>query len=393
VSAPPLRVLLVHNAYQQRGGEDTVVDAEQQMLERHGHVVERYTRHNDEIAKLPRSALAREMVWSSRTVADIQTLAERLRPDVVHVHNTFPLISPSIYPALFRRRVPVVQTLHNFRLLCPQAMLLREGKICEDCVGKVPWRGVLHRCYRGSVAQSAVLASMLQVHRWLGTWTRSITLYIALNAFCRDKFIEGGLPPERLRVKPNSIAVPPGNLPDPAMRRGILFVSRLSEEKGVNTLARALSMRQGRDPVTVVGDGPLRGQLEGLPGVQLLGQQGNAQVLEAMHRAALLVLPSIWYENFPRTLVEAFACGLPVLASRLGALPTLVDEGRTGLLVQPGDPAALAHALDQAMADPGAMATMGRAARAHFMAHWSDDANHRMLTAIYDEAIALVAST
>jgi glycosyltransferase involved in cell wall biosynthesis len=236
-ATPPARVLLVHNAYQQRGGEDAVVEAEAALLREHGHEVTLYTRHNDEVQGSSRLALARDTLWSPRTGRDLQALIGQHRPDVVHVHNSFPLVSPSVYWAAARAGLPVVQTLHNFRLLCPQALLLREGRICEDCVGRVPWRAVQHGCYRGSAVQSAAVAGMLQLHRGLGTWQRKVTLYIALNAFCRDKFIEGGLPAERIRIKPNFIDLP---APAPQPREGFLFVGRFSLEKGLAVLAQAL---------------------------------------------------------------------------------------------------------------------------------------------------------
>ena len=199
----PYPVLVVHNAYQQRGGEDAVVEAEIDLLRQNGHPVQVYRRSNDEISQMPAASAAIQTLWSRRTTHDIRNLIHQHRSAVVHVHNSFPLVSPSVYWAAAALNVPVVQTLHNYRLVCPQALLLRDGKPCEDCVGKVPWRAVQHACYRGSQAQSAVVAAMLQTHRWLGTWQHKITRYIALNEFCRDQFIAGGLPRERIRIKPN----------------------------------------------------------------------------------------------------------------------------------------------------------------------------------------------
>ena len=386
-AAEPLRVLLLHNAYQQRGGEDAVVDSEEALLRAHGHAVLRHQRSNDEIATLSRAALAAQTIWSRRRAQEVSTLIADFRPHVVHLHNSFALLSPSVIWAASQAGVPVVQTLHNFRLLCPQAMLLRDGKVCEDCVGHVPWRAVQHRCYRDSASQSAVLATMLQAHRWLGTYRERVTLYIALNEFCRDRFIAGGLPAERLRVKPNfvDLAHPPAEAP----RSGLLFVGRLSSEKGIAVLADAARMLPEGTTLRIVGDGPERHRLEGIVGVELLGALPPARVYEQMQAAAALVLPSICYENFPRTLVEACACGLPVLASRLGALPELVQHARTGLLFDAGDASALAAAMTQATARPTLSREMGRAARAHYEQYWTGAANHRQLTAIYREAIAL----
>lgn len=383
-----MRVLVLHNQYQQRGGEDAVAQAECELLASRDHAVRQFTRHNDHIGAMGRLDLAAQTLWSK---ASNQALALELalwRPAVVHVHNTFPLISPSVYWACASARVPVVQTLHNFRLLCPQAMLLRNGKVCEDCLGRVPWRGALRGCYRGSRAQSSVLASMLVLHRGLGTWRNKVTRYIALNEFCRAKFVEGGLPAERIVVKPNFVQCPDAV---PQSRSGFLFVGRLSREKGIDVLAGAIGSAPGVH-VRVAGIGPEEPKLRDLPQLELLGAMAPAAVYQEMARAGALVLPSIWYENFPRTLVEAFANGLPVIASRLGALPELVEEGKTGLLFEPGNAADLAVKLQWAQSHPQEMLAMGRNARALYEAQYTADRNYAQLMAIYRDAIDEVAA-
>ena len=385
-SADRPRILLVHNAYQQYGGEDAVVEAEEALLRRHGHVVHRYQRHNDDVTGRSRAQLAADVVWSARTTSDFARLVQEFRPDIVHVHNTLPLVSPSIYWAARRSRLPVVQTLHNFRLICPQAMLLRDDRICEDCVGKVPWRAVVHRCYRDSAAQSAAVAATVQLHRLAGTWREKVSIYIALNEFCRDKFVEGGLPAERIRIKPNFVDLPP---PAPSPRRGFLFVGRLSKEKGIGVLAQAVRAQGAPEPVRVAGTGAEQVHLERLGGVELLGSLPAAAVYAQMAGATALVLPSVWYENFPRTLVEAYANGLPVIASRLGALATLVRDGETGLLFAPGDAEDLARKLAWAAAHPGEMTRMGETARRHYEEHLTAAINYRLLSDIYAEAISL----
>jgi glycosyltransferase involved in cell wall biosynthesis len=380
-SASPARVLIVHNTYQQRGGEDTVVEAESELLRQHGHAVQLYQRHNDEVGQSSPWQLARDTIWSPRTGRDIAQQVAAFRPDIIHVHNTMPLVSPAVYWAAQKARVPVVQTLHNFRLMCPQALLLREGKVCEDCVGHMPWRAVVHRCYRGSIAQSAAVATMLQTHRALGTWRNKVTLYIALNAFCRDKFVQGGLPAERLRIKPNfvDLAAPPAG-----PRQGFLFAGRLSHEKGLAVLAHAL--RQCPQTMRVAGTGPDEALLDGLEGVTRLGALPSADLYAQMASATALLLPSIWYENFPRTLVEAYANGLPVIASRLGAMVTLVREGETGLLFAPGDPFDLARKLAWAQAHPAEMLRMGANARRVYEQELTGKANYAVLMTIYEAA-------
>jgi len=383
-----MRVLIAHNAYQHRGGEDSVVEAEMVLLRQHGHAVEIYSRHNDDIGALSISSLARRTFWSSRTVEDVSRLIQAFQPDVIHSHNTFPLISPSLYWAAERAGVPVVQTLHNFRLMCLNALFLREGRVCEDCMGHLPWRGVARACYRGSRAASAVLAGMLALHRELGTYRNKVARYIALNEFCRGKFIEGGLPAERVLVKPNFVDFA---APQPAPRAGLLFVGRLSIEKGMATLAAAMALLPDAQ-LRVAGDGPEAGLLDGMAGVAKLGSLPGEAVRQEMSHAAVLVVPSIWYENFPRTLVEAFACGLPVIASRIGALAELVRDGETGLLFEPGNPRDLADKMAWALAHPELMAAMGRNARAQYETEFSAEVNYRRLMEIYQEAIDEVKS-
>ena len=383
-SSPRPRILIAHNSYQQRGGEDAVVEAEAELLRSRGHAVRLLVAHNDAIVRMPRSRLAARTFWSSETVRDFRQALVEFRPDILHVHNTFPLISPSIYWAAARAGVPVVQTLHNFRLLCPQAMLLREGHICEDCVGRLPWRGVVRRCYRGSAAQSGVLAGMISLHRALGTWGSKVDRYIALNEFCRRKFIEGGLPAQRIVVKPNFVDFP---APEAGAREGMLFVGRLAEEKGLSTLCAAARLAPDV-AVRVAGTGPEAGLLQGIPSVAHLGALSAAEVREAMCRAQALVMPSLWYENFPRTLVEAFACALPVIASRIGALAELVEDGVTGLLFEPGDAADLAAKMKWAATHPDALMRMGQEARRRYLREFSPEVNYRRLTEIYAQVLA-----
>jgi len=382
-----LRVLVVHNAYQQRGGEDMVVDSEVALLRQGGHEVDLLLRHNDELAHIGGAVAALDTLWSQRTVREVGKRIAAFRPDVVHVHNTFPLISPSLYWACARAGVPVVQTLHNFRLACPQAMFLREGKVCEDCLGRSPLSALRHACYRGSRAQTAVLTGMLVLHRSLGTWQNKVARYIALNDFCRDKFIEAGLPAERIATKPNFVEAPAWQAN--SSRAGFLFVGRLSPEKGVAVLADAWRKMRSGAKLSVAGSGPESGLLEGLPGAECLGPLPLEQIQQRMSQATVLVLPSIWYENFPRTLVEAMAAGLPVIASRIGALACLVKDGETGLLFEPGNVTDLASKMEWAEAHPEAMAEMGRRARLSYEENFTPERNLAQLLDIYAQARAV----
>lgn len=361
-----------------------MLEAEGSLLSNRGHAVEYFTRHNDEISQLSRVSVAMQTFWSSPVARDFEARLRSFKPDVVHVHNTFPRISPAIYWVAAKLGVPIVQTLHNFRLMCPQAMFLREGKVCEDCLGKLPWRGALRGCYRDSRLQSTVLASMVSLHRGLGTWQNKVTRYIALNEFCRNKFIEGGLPAERILIKPNFVDFLP---PIAVDRKGFLFVGRLSVEKGIDTLVAAASMVHGAK-VHVAGSGPEAGLLDAATNISALGARSHDEVRALMCHAIALVMPSIWYETFGMVAIEAFAAGLPVIASRLGALAVLIEDRVTGLLFEPGDPHSLAEAMRWALEHPAKMAAMGMAARARYEANFTAEQNYRQLMTIYEGAIA-----
>lgn len=377
------RVLFVHNAYQHRGGEDSVVDAEIALLENRGHDVTLYLRDNTDIPAMGAAEIARDTLWSRRTWRELRARLRQDRPDVIHAHNTFPLISPSLYWIAESEGIPVVQTLHNFRILCLNGLFLRKGNVCEDCMNKTPWRGVTRGCYRDSRAASAGLAAMLVLHRGLGTFTHKVARYIALNEFCRRKFIEGGLPSERLVVKPNFVDF---DVPVAKPRAGLLFVGRLSTEKGVETLARAMAAFPAA-PLRVAGDGPQAAVFDGVAGVTRLGRLPAPRVREEMARALALVVPSICFETFGLVVVEAFACGTPVIVSNIGALADIVQEGVTGLLFEPGNAQDLAEKVAWALARPNQMAEMGRRARSHYEAEFSADVNYHRLIEIYTEAI------
>jgi glycosyltransferase involved in cell wall biosynthesis len=386
-----MKILLCHNYYQQPGGEDESFAAEGRLLEARGHAVVRFTRHNDAIDGMGRWEVARRTFWSRETYSELRGLIRQERPDLMHCTNTFPLISPAAYDAARDEGVPVVQALRNYRLLCPNALFLRDGRACEDCLGKaVAWPGVLHGCYRESRAASAVVAGMAAAHRAMGTWARSVALYFTPSEFARQKYVEGGFPADRVAVKPNFVDPDPG----PGTGRGgyAIFVGRLSPEKGVDTLLSAWSRPgAGLPPLKVVGDGPLAERVKEAArqgvAVEWLGRRSQPEVLSLIGEAACLVMPSVWYETFGRTIIEAFARGTPVIASRMGAMAELVADGRTGLHFEPGDAADLAARVRQLVSDPEALETTRRAARDKYEQSYTAEVNYRLLTGLYGRAL------
>jgi glycosyltransferase involved in cell wall biosynthesis len=380
-----MRILVAHNAYLYRGGEDTVVEAEIALLRRHGHEVVLYRRDNAELDALPLWQAAMDSVWSKRTVMEAGRLLASFRPHLIHAHNTFPLISPSLYGIADELGIPVVQTLHNFRLLCPQAMLMRNGRYCDDCVGRWPWRAVLHRCYRGSLAQSALSAGMVSGHRMLGTWRNRVRRYIVLNQMCREIFIRGGLPPEKLSIKPNFVEA--NDVPGEHKRRGGLFIGRLAAEKGLLTLAQAIR----QTPVTriaVCGSGPLQAFVEQSEWLDYIGYEQGEALRTRIRNAEFLVMPSTGIESFGLAAIEAFACGTPVIASRHGGLREIVEHGHNGLLVTPGNADELAEAIDYAVSNPIQMRRMGLEAYQTYLARYTPERNYSTLMAIYHQTLA-----
>jgi glycosyltransferase involved in cell wall biosynthesis len=391
-----VKILLVHNQYQQPGGEDVVFDQERQMLERNGHQVITFCRSNREVENyrgLRRLSLAKRTIWASDSHGYLARLLEQEKPEIVHVHNTFVMISPSIYSTCREAGIPVVQTLHNYRLLCPAATFYRDGKICEECLHGSLLRGIEHACYRKSRSASAVAAGMIAFHRMRGTWRRDVTSFIALTEFSRDKFIEGGLPAKKLYVKPNFVH------PDPGIGNGqreyALFVGRLSPEKRVSTVLQAWDRISRPIPMLVIGGGPdlpgLKMQAEShqLSQVQFLGQLPRNETISAIKKARFLVFSSEWFENFPVTIAEAFACGTPVVASHLGAMKEIIENGQTGIHFKPGDPDDLAQIVEWSWDHPEELRSMGMKARRAYEAKYTAATNYPLLMNIYQETMKL----
>lgn len=395
----PVKVLLVHNRHRWHGGSDVAMEADAALLEAHGHEVVRYERDNDDIDEgrpLGRARAAVQTVWSSETRRQVAALVERERPDVAHFHNTFPLVSPSAYAPCNDAGVPVVQTIHNFRLVCPNTFLYRDGHVCTDCVGHlVPWPGVVHACYRDSRGASAVVAAMLTGHRLARTWSRRVDLYLAVTEFARQQVLPGGLPPERVAVRWNFVDAPLG--PTAPEERGdfALFAGRLSEEKGYDTLLDAWR-DLGHIRLKIVGDGPGREHIEARVArerlsVEVVGHLPHERVLELMRAARLFVFPARWFETSSLVVIEAFASGTPVVASRLGAVLELVADDETGFLAEPGDARSLADRVRWAWARPERLGAVAVAARRRYEQRHTPEEAYRSLQRAYETATAHAA--
>ena len=385
-----MKVLVVHNSYQQPGGEDRVFYEEVKMLRTRGHAVTEFTVHNNALDTLSKWSLVRKTFWNDAIYQELRETIRFDRPDVVHFHNTFPLVSPAGYYAAHDEGVRVVQTLHNYRLMCPTATLYRKERVCEDCVGRrLAWPGIVHRCYRDSTLATGLSAAMLAYHGYLGTWTNLVDVYIALTEFSRQKFIEGGLPAAKIVVKPNFV------LDDPGEGQGgggyAVFVGRLVLEKGVKTLLEAWRQLDGRVPLKIVGDGPLRDVVSAASRsgtrIKWLGQRALFEVHAILAAAAVMIFPSEWYEGFPMTIIESFASGTPVIASRIGGIPELVRPGQTGQLFQPGAAADLARAVKELLARPYEVQAMRSVCRQTYVDNFTAQQNYPLLMAAYQRAL------
>ena len=383
-----MKILVVHNRYQQAGGEDSVFRNEIELLRSGGHEVAVLEENNDKITgTAAQIAAAAHAVWSRHGQRRMAEAIRRERPDVVHVHNFFPNFSPAIFWTCGDHGVPVVWTLHNFRIACANGLLFRDGQICEKCLGGSPLPAIRHGCYRGSRAASAAVAAMIAAHRTIGTWRHKVDRFIALTDFARDKVIAAGLPADRVVVKPNFVDIP--RLEAPSARSGTVFVGRLSEEKGVRVAVEAWR-QMPHLKLTVIGDGPLRPELETTapPNVDFIGALPPSEVYHRVAEAQAIVVPSVWYENFPMTVVEAMALGTPVIASDTGALAAIVGDEISGSLFEVGNDADLAIKVLDLFKRPERLSTMGLKARERYEQSMSPQNNLEQLEKIYSEVVS-----
>ena len=390
-----MKILIVHNYYAETGGEDVVVQAEKQLLMEQGHEVLEFSRTNEKAQGLSLLFTAFRMIWSFDSARSLRKSIREFKPDVVHIHNTFMLISPSVYHTCQKLQVPVVQTWHNYRLLCPVAIFFRNGQVCEECLGhSVPWPAVLHGCWRGSRFGTLAVVLMLTIHRILKTWQKQIDVHIALSEFSAKKLSLAGFKAETIIVKPNfidddiHIAIEKSTA---FAKDYALYIGRLSPEKGLDTLLDAWH-DSPHIPLNLIGDGPLFEQVQRkindncLDTVNVLGKKNRGETFSYLRSARYLIVPTLCYENFPLVIVEAYAMGIPVIASRLGAIAEIVKDGITGLLFNPGDPLDLAAKASWAWLHCQEMEEMGSNARKAYTERYAKEVNYQILVGAYSIA-------
>jgi glycosyltransferase involved in cell wall biosynthesis len=384
-----MKLLIAHNRYRYPGGEDEVFCRESELLRSAGHHVTTYVRDNREISErhlLQSLRVGLRTLWAWDSAHDLRRIVRHENPDLVHFHNTFPLISPAAYYAYKREGIPIVQSLHNSRFMCPAAVLSRKGKACEDCVGKtVAWKGIVHACYHDSRCQTAVVAGMLAFHRFVATWQEQVDAYIVFTEFFLQKFIAAGLPREKVFVKPHFLNA------DPGVKREsgnyALFLGRLAPEKGVPTLLKAWQKLK-HIPLRIRGEGPLAKEVDQFkrdnPLAETVPVLSREECFDLIKGARFLVWPSAgYYETFGLVAIEAYACGTPVIASRSGAMQELVEHGNTGLHFEPDNAGDLAAKVEWAWAHPTEMKAMGMAGRQEFLNKYTAARNLDSLERIY----------
>jgi glycosyltransferase involved in cell wall biosynthesis len=391
-----MRILMAHNriASSAPTGENVVVDAERDLLRSRGHQVEMFERDNSQLRR--RGALgavhgAVASPWNPFAARALRRAVDAFKPHVVHVHNTFPLLSPAVFPAL-DRRVPRVLTLHNYAIFCAGGLPLREGAPCTLCLDRRSVGPALRfGCYRGSRVATAPRAAAVALHRWLGTWESQVEAFIVLTRFQRDRLVEAGLPAVRVHVKPNFFPGRPVAEPWAKRERYVVFVGRLTREKGAATLVEAWRLWGDAAPeLRIVGDGADRPALEaaGLgTRVRFLGQLDTAETFRQIARSCLVVIPSIVWEGFPLVLREAFAFGTPAAVSDVGPLPSIVEDGRRGLIFRGGDAASLLNTVRGAWTSDGVLAELGRRGREAYEQEYTEEAGYAALLRVYRAAM------
>ncbi|MBU4286602.1 MAG: glycosyltransferase family 4 protein [Proteobacteria bacterium] len=393
--------MLVHEYYRSSSpsGEDRVFEREKELLQQNGLTVETLIFKNDFIGTKYGPSVFKTALytaWSPIGKRMVKEAVHKFSPDLVHFHNTFPVLSQSAIYQAKKMGCATVQTLHNFRTVCAQAMLMRPEGICEKCIGKYPWPALADKCYRDSMPATAPLAANIALNRFLKTWQTKVDRIIVLSEFNKNKFIEAGFPAGKIRVKPNFFE---DNMQDnnygKDKENNWLCIGRLKEEKGVQFLPAVWKRLGEKAPLLrIVGDGPyletLKSEINSLgldKKIILHGHCSSEQVQELLRKSSLLVFPSIWYEGFPLVIGEAYAAGVPVAASKIGTPAHIVQNNITGVHFQPGDIDDMVKQLSFLIEHPDLLGEMGRNARKEYESKYTPERNFQMIKEIYQEAI------
>ncbi|MCA9409019.1 MAG: glycosyltransferase family 4 protein [Candidatus Omnitrophica bacterium] len=386
-----MRILLTHNRYRYAGGEDEVFESEKILLQQNNHEIFEYVRSNTEINHFSR---IRKFRWFfqpynefENIYQEVKALILRVKPDVAHIHNSFYLMGPAVYKACYDQKIPIIQTLHNYRFLCPSAVFFRQGQICEECLTLGRQQAVKHRCFKNSKIQTWALNRLLDQYDQHRVLSEKVDAFIVLSQFSRDKFIAGGFPVEKICIKPNF--VPTLDRPQENEGAYAVYIGALQSYKGVETLITAWKQLKKDFPLKIIGDGPLSNSLrEKLNNnIEFLGKKSHEETMAYLKRAAFLILPSRCYENFPRVIVEAYACGVPVIVSDLGAMKELVIDQQTGLLFHPGDVNDLVLKIEEMLKNRKKVQEMGRQAYQIYCEKYQPQTNYAQLMTIYEKAI------
>lgn len=388
-----MKILICHNYYRSSApsGEDAVAENEIELLKQKGHDVITYAKYNDDLDDSSLSkklAIAKNTVWSHSTYNELSSVIKQNSPDIVHFHSIFPQISPSAYKACYDAGVPAIHTLHNYRQICPGALLQRDEKVCELCLHGSIFNSLRYKCYRNSLLATGALTSMIVFNRLIGTYNKYVSQYIALTEFAASRMTLGGVREDLLTIKPNFLPASP--VPGDGKGNYAVYVGRLSQEKGIRTLIKAwtgINMK-----LKIIGDGPLKNELTALPendlkNIEFLGYLDRDIILEIVSGATFQIVPSEWYEGFPMVLLEAFACGTPVIGSDIGSISEIVVDGETGLKFEPGNSDELKSAIQSLLSNQEHLQQLRISTRNAFDQKYSKDISYNILMNIYNNAL------
>jgi len=388
-----VKILICHNYYRSSApsGEDAVAENEIALLKENGHAVITYSKYNDDLddsSFFNKLSIAKNTIWSSSTYKALVGIIRSEKPDIVHFHSIFPQISPSAYKACYDEGVPAIHTLHNYRQICPGALLQRDEKVCELCLRGSILNSLRYKCYRNSLLATGTLTGMIIYNRLIGTYNKYVSQYIALTEFSASRMVLGGVKEDLLTIKPNFLPLSP----EPGKGEGnyAVYVGRLSQEKGVRTLIEAwknINMK-----LKVIGDGPLMDELKSLPektlqNIEFCGYLDRKTIINIVKDATFQLVPSEWYEGFPMVLLEAFSCGTPVVGSDIGSISEIVVNGETGVKFEPGNATSLKNTINELLSNPQKLTNMRTTSRQAFDEKYSKETSYNILMGIYNKAL------